>query len=178
VPHGTPAALALTLRGADHDLDFAAGDSVESAFSVPLSIRNAVGGRRRLAFSSFGGALSGYFLTNGPAVIAQFVHGAVPTPAKLRALWLYFIGNGVPANTALSLDDFEFAADAVFATIDMNNIPPAFLLTAADLYLTEVPAGALGGGGTQWLRSASFGHFSEDVPDHPGLVRLRWLGAL
>jgi hypothetical protein len=60
----------------------------------------------------------------------------------------------------------------------MNNIPPAFLLTAADLYLTEVPAGALGGGGTQWLRSASFGHFSEDVPDHPGLVRLRWLGAL
>jgi hypothetical protein len=116
VPPGTPAALALTLRGADHDLDFAAGDSVESAFSVSLSIRNAVGGRRRLAFSSFGGALSGYFLTNDPAVIAQFVHGAVPTPAKLRALWLYFIGNGVPANTALSLDDFEFAADAVFAT--------------------------------------------------------------
>jgi len=71
VPPGAPAALALTIRGADHDLDFAAGDSVETAFSVSLSVRNAVGGRRRISFSSFGGALSGYFLTNDPAVIAR-----------------------------------------------------------------------------------------------------------
>jgi hypothetical protein len=27
----------------------------------------------------------------------------------------------------------------------MTNIPPAFLLTAADLHFTEAPAGALGG---------------------------------
>jgi hypothetical protein len=71
----------------------------------------------QLRNSSFGGALAGYFLTTDPAVIAQFVHGAVPVPAKLRALWLYFIGNGVPANIALTLSEFESAADVVFAAL-------------------------------------------------------------
>jgi hypothetical protein len=59
VPAGTLPPAALTARGADHDLDFAAGDSVETALGASLWIRHVVGGRRRISYSSFAGRLLG-----------------------------------------------------------------------------------------------------------------------
>ena len=56
VPAGTLPPAALTARGADHDLDFAAGDSIEVALGSSLWIRNVVGGRtahQRLHFRLF-----------------------------------------------------------------------------------------------------------------------------
>ena len=132
VPAGTAAAAALTLRGADADLDFAAGDSVETAFADLLRIRHVVGGRRRLSYSSFSGVLSGYLYTNDAVVLNSLVTTHVPGVAKLRALWLYFIANGVDATASLTHEEFTTSADAVVERLDLTNLPAAFLLTAAD----------------------------------------------
>ena len=177
VPVGTLPPAALTARGADHDLDFAAGDSIEVALGSSLWVRNVVGGRRRISYSSFAGRLSSHFYSNDAAVLTHLVRGAVPGPAKLRALWLHIIGvGGVVATSALSIDEFDEAAEASHDALDYNALPAAVLLTAADLFAVEPAAGALGGLPTLWLRSLQYSHLAEDVPGHPGLVRFRWLG--
>ena len=137
VPAGTVPAAALALRGADHDLDFAAGDSIEVALGDLLRVRLAVGGRRRLGYSSFSGVLSGYFFSNDRTVINMLLTGQVPAAAKLRALWLYFTANGVVATSALTHEDFAAAADAILEGLNLAALPAAFLLTAADMHAVE-----------------------------------------
>ena len=91
---GTPADQALQARGPDHDVDTATNDSFITVLGDALQHRNAVGGRSRICYSSVSGALSGHFFTRDQTVLASALHGAVPAPAKMQALWQYQLANG------------------------------------------------------------------------------------
>ena len=173
---GTPADQALQARGPDHDLDTATTDSIITVLGDAFQHRIAVGGRSRFCYSSLSGALSGHFFTRDPVVLARALHGAVPSPAKLLALWQHQVANGLDDASPLSIRQYLVESETITTAEDLSNLPAVYLLSAADLFDTEVPAGALGGQGTLWLRSAEFRHVGEDVPHHPGLVRLKWLG--
>jgi len=102
----------------------------------------------------------------------------VPSPAKLRALWVQQLADGLTNGIAMTRLEYLDATETITSAVDVTNIPAAYLLTAADLFDTEAPAGALGGAATSWLRSGTFADIAEDVPGEPGLMRLRWLGVL
>ena len=93
VPVGTLPPAALTARGADHDLDFAAGDSVEVALGHSVSLCqsgiSSVAGGDFATLRSLGAPVLISIPTDA-AVLTHLVRGAVPGPAKLRALWLGF----------------------------------------------------------------------------------------
>ena len=106
VPAGTMPAAALTLRGPDHEVDLAAADDFVTVLGTALAARVAVGGRKRMDYSSVSGMLSGHLFTRDPAVLQAPLHGSVAAPAKLRALWLQLIADGLPANVAMTRSAF------------------------------------------------------------------------
>ena len=63
-------------------------------------------------------------------MLTHLVRGAVPGPAKLRALWLHIVGvGGVVATSAFTIDEFDEAAEAFHDALDFNALPAAVLLT-------------------------------------------------
>ena len=153
VPPGTAHPAALALRGADHVLEVPSADDFQNTLGATLR-SNVVGGQAQFSYASAGGAMCGFFFTNDAAVLSTSLHAAVADPAKLRALWLHQVADGLAAGNAMSLDTYSAAGEACLGKHALNALPAAYLLTAADLYHTEVPAGALGGAGTMWARSA------------------------
>ena len=58
---------------------------------------------------------------------------------KLRAVWLWLIGNGMPT-TPQDLKEFAANAEAVLATADFSAIPAALMLAFADTVVFEASA--------------------------------------
>ena len=83
VPAGTADAVALTLRGADHDADIAANDSYSVVLGNASLARNQAGGRKRLCYSNVSGCISGNFFTRDPIVLATPLHSSVPLLTKM-----------------------------------------------------------------------------------------------
>ena len=146
VPAGTLPAAALVLRGPDPNLSVPAGNSLDTCVGASLHAVNAAGGLRHFKYSGIGGLLAGAFFTRDPAVLQALLHGSVIAPAKLWALWLYFTANGINAATASTPSYILTAIEAIVATwAAPGAVPAAATLTAADLFTTEAPTGALGG---------------------------------
>ena len=85
VPPGTLPPAALILRGPDHDLDLAPGDDFIAAIGVAIGARNNAGGARRLTpYSSVSGILSGFFVSDDPALLACIFVFVYTFPAPFR----------------------------------------------------------------------------------------------
>ena len=133
VPAGTLPPQALTLRGPDPDLELAAGDDFISTVGNALGARNIGGGARRaVVYSSTSGILSGFLFSNDGQLLASELHRRGPSPAKLRAAWLWFVANGMPT-TPQDTKEFLANGEAVLATVDLTAIPPALMVSSVSL---------------------------------------------
>ena len=160
-------------------MDLASADDFITTLGEALHARSVAGARSRICYSSISGILSGHFFTRDAAVLALALHGHVPSPAKLRGLWLHQLANGLSSASPMTLQQYAAQSEELTTGLDPANLPAAYMLDAADMFALEPPSAAgLGGAASSWLRSATLAHVAEDVPGHPGLVRLRWLGDL
>eukprot|EP00900_Chrysochromulina_parva_P025545 jgi/Chrpa1/7624/Chrysochromulina_OHIO_Genome00018241-RA len=53
---------------------------------------------------------------------------------------------------SLTSKRFRFERDSILSGLDYAALAAGYLVTAADMFPTEVPAGAIGGAGTLWIR--------------------------
>ena len=178
VPAGTAPVAALALRGADPPLSFATADSFNTTLGVALcAVPGAAPGRMEAAYSNVAAELVGALFTNDAAVLDSATILSVIDPTKLRAVWLRLVFDGLDDAASLSGSRFRYERDNVLAGLDYSalGMPVGYLVTAADLFLTEVSAGAVGGGATLWVRSTTI-DCTADRPvgcEPPRLRRLR-----
>ena len=132
--------MALQARGSDHELDLASSDDFITVLGDALHARNAAGARSRVCYSTVSGIMSGHLFTRDAFLLALALHGHVPSPAKLRALWLHQLSNGLSNVATLSLEEYSAQAESITGGLDPANLPPAYLLTAADMFALEAPA--------------------------------------
>ena len=158
MPPGTAADDALTLRGSDHDIEVGPGHDYPAILGDAHGIRNLPAGRKASWYSSAAGSLVRYLVTNDPAVLSTAIHSKVIGPARLHAALTFLVAHGVPNNAQLSDADFDALAEDVFGRVDWSAPPSELIVVHGDLHDTEDPAGAIGGAGTLWRRSAQVCH--------------------
>ena len=81
-------------------------------------------------------------------------------------------------NVPYTEEEFRGSAEALMASLDYTNMPPALMLLPAGLFAVDAPGGALGGNATLFRRSGTIQQAATPVPLQPGLFRLRPLAAL
>ena len=134
VPAGTLPPAALVLRGSDPNLAVPTANSLNTSLGVSLHAVNAAGGQRHLKYSGVSGLIAGAFFTRDPAVLQSLLHGAVPSPAKLRALWTYLTANGIDATAPRTPEHIVETIEAIVATwVTAAVVPPEAILVVADL---------------------------------------------
>ena len=160
VPAGTARVAALALRGADPSLSFATADSFNTTLGDTLCAVPGAPGRMEAAYSNVAAELVGALFTNDAAVLDSATILSVINPAKLRAVWLRLVADGLDDAASLSGSRFRYERDNVLAGLDYTALAVGYLVTAADLFLTQASAGALGGAATSiasrsWMLSGS-----------------------
>ena len=178
VPAGTARVAALALRGADPSLSFATADSFNTTLGDTLCAVAGAPGRMEAAYSNVAAELVGALFTNDAAVLDSATILSVINPAKLRAVWLRLVADGLDDAASLSGSRFRYERDNVLAGLDYTALAVGYLVTAADLFLTQASAGALGGAATLWVRSATIRAFASPVRGQPGLYSLAPLADL
>ena len=88
VAAGVAPAVALTNRGADHDLDLASADEFISTLGEALHARAIAGARSRVCYSAVSGVMSGHFFTRDPAVLALALKVFFTRLMALYKLWM------------------------------------------------------------------------------------------
>jgi hypothetical protein len=178
VPAGTARVAALALRGADPSLSFATADSFNTTLGDTLCAVAGAAGRMEAAYSNVAAELVGALFTNDATVLDSATILSVIDPAKLRAVWLRLVADGLDDAASLSGSRFRYERDNVLAGLDHAALAVGYLVTAADLFLTQASAGALGGAATLWVRSATIRAFASPVRGQPGLYSLAPLADL
>ena len=184
VPAGTAPVAALALRGADPTLSFATADSFNTTLGNTLCAIAGAPGRMEAAYSNVAAELVGALFTSDPAVLDAPVILHAIDPTKLRAVWLRLLADGQDDAVSLTGRRFRYERDAILAGLDYANLAAGYLVTAADLFLTEAvgtgraAAALIGGAGTSWIRSGTIGSFATPVRGHPNLYSLAPLADL
>ena len=95
VPAGTAAAAALALRGADHDIEFAATSKINVVLGDALNATDAVAHANYKAapYSDVAGLITSFLFTSDAAVLAAILWQDVISPAKLEAAFTYLSHN-------------------------------------------------------------------------------------
>jgi hypothetical protein len=178
VPAGTVPVAALALRGADPSLSFATGDSFNTTLGATLCVIAGAAGQMEAAYSNVAGELVGALFTSDPAVLDTATILAVISPLKMRVAWLQLLADGLDDAASLTSKRFRYERDSILSGLDYAALAAGYLVTAADMFATEVPAGAMGGAGTLWIRSTTIRSFATPVRGQPGLFCLAPLADL
>ena len=178
VPAGTVPVAALALRGADPSLSFATADSFNTTLGATRCAVPGAAGQMEAAYSNVAGELVGALFTSDPVVLDSATILSVIGPAKMRVAWLQLLADGQDDAAPLTSKRFRYERDTVLAGLDYAALNAGYLVTAADLLLTEVSAGAMGGGATLWIRSTTIRSFATPVRGQPGLYNLAPLADL
>ena len=178
VPAGTLAPAALQLRGADPDVEHPAGSPYIAMMGATHNARAAVAANnfRATSWSATAGTIVNYMFTDDQAVLATSNITSVVDLAAIDAAFNYITQgwNNVPYTE----EEFRGSAEALMASLDYTNMPPALMLLPAGLFAVDAPGGALGGNATLFRRSGTIQQAATPVPLQPGLFRLRPLAAL
>ncbi|KOO35081.1 hypothetical protein Ctob_016543, partial [Chrysochromulina tobinii] len=177
-PAGTLPVAALALRGADPSVSFAAADSFNTTLGATLCVIPGAAGQVEAAYSNVAGELVGALFTSDPAVLDTATILAVIDPAKMRVAWLRLLADGLDDAVSLTSKRFRYERDSILSGLDYAALAAGYLVTAADMFPTEVPAGAVGGAGTLWIRSTTIRSFATPVRGQPGLFSLAPLADL
>jgi len=178
VPAGTAPVAALALRGADPSLSFATGDSFNTTLGATLCVIAGAAGQMEAAYSNVAGELVGALFTSDPAVLDTATILAVISPLKMRVAWLQLLADGLDDAASLTSKRFRYERDSVLAGLDYAALAGGYLVSAADMFPTEVSAGAVGGAGTLWIRSTTIRSFATPVRGQAGLYSLAPLADL
>jgi hypothetical protein len=178
VPAGTPPVAALALRGADPSVSFATADSFNTTLGATLCVIPGAAGQVEAAYSNVAGELVGALFTSDPAVLDIVTILGVIDPAKMRVAWLRLLADGLDDAASLTSKRFRYERDSILSGLDYAALAAGYLVTAADMFPTEVPAGAMGGAATLWIRSTTIRSFATPVRGQPGLYSLAPLADL
>ena len=178
VPAGTLPVAALALRGADPSVSFATADSFNTTLGATLCVIPGAAGQVEAAYSNVAGELVGALFTSDPAVLDTATILAVIDPAKMRVAWLRLLADGLDDAVSLTSKRFRYERDSILSGLDYAALAAGYLVTAADMFPTEVPAGPVGGAGTLWIRSTTIRSFATPVRGQPGLFSLAPLADL
>ena len=137
VPAGTAPVAALALRGADPTLSFSTADSFNTTLGSTLGAIAGAPGRMEAAYSNVAAELVGALFTSDPAVLDAPVILHAIDPTKLRTVWLRLLADGQDDAVSLTGRRFRYERDAILAGLDYANLAVGYLVTAADLFLTE-----------------------------------------
>ena len=180
VPPGTDDAGALALRGPDPDVSVASADTFITTLGHALNARpGPVANTQLTKWSAVMGALVGGMFTSDAAVLDQVASLGVIALAKGRAHWLQLIADGLRDDTAMTLEEFRAARDEIVDQLDRTTLAGGYMVTAADLMLTQPVAGAaavIGGNASAWVRTLQVRMFAVHVGD--GIYRLTHLAEL
>ena len=96
VPAGTPAAAALTLRGADPDVLYAVGTDLQTSIGYVIGERNAMAGQRVVQYSSTCGAMAKCFFSRDNAFLDLPAHLTAMSPDKFAPAATQLVADGMP----------------------------------------------------------------------------------